>query len=81
MNFVHYFDLYGKPAKQIPCILGSGAPTSATPSVVGLQYMDESNGALYKCTPSGWKPADAPSMDDIVEAVTRALPNGDEVSY
>lgn len=29
---------------------GSGAPTAATPSAVGVLYMDTDTGALYKCT-------------------------------
>lgn len=50
MNFVKWLNLFGVEAKEIPCLLGSGAPTNATIGAVGLFYMDTDNGNVYKCT-------------------------------
>lgn len=51
MEFVQSFDILGVKSAQIPCILGNGAPTTATPGAVGCFYMDTlSEGKdLYKC--------------------------------
>ena len=35
-------------------ISGKGAPTSSTEADVGMFYMDENNGEVYKRTPNGW---------------------------
>ena len=50
MNFIKNFDILGISAKEIPCITGSGAPTSSTEGAVGCFYMDTDNGSVYKCT-------------------------------
>lgn len=50
MHYVESFNLFGVPAKQLPCILGSGAPLTTTEGAVGLFYMDTANGEIYKCT-------------------------------
>lgn len=50
MNYVESFDLFGIDAKQIPCIKGSGAPTTSTEGAVGCFYMNTDNGDVYKCT-------------------------------
>lgn len=50
MNYVESFNLLGLEAKQIPCIKGEGAPTTATEGAVGCFYMDTITGTLYKCT-------------------------------
>lgn len=50
MNFVESLNLFGVPAKEIPCIKGSGAPSSTTAGAVGLFYMNTDNGDVYKCT-------------------------------
>lgn len=50
MNFVKHTEINGKQVKQIPCIVGSGAPTTLTEGAVGSLYMDEDNSKLYKCT-------------------------------
>lgn len=52
MEFVQSFDINkgGLQVKQIPCITGKGAPTTATEGAVGLFYMDEDSGEVYKCT-------------------------------
>lgn len=49
MNYVDKLNLFGVEAKEIPCIKGSGAPTSETVGAVGLFYMDTDNGDVYKC--------------------------------
>ena len=51
MNFVSSFDLFGVEAMQIPCIPGTGTPTSTTAGSVGCLYMDtgSKNKDLYKC--------------------------------
>lgn len=50
MNYVESFNLFGIEAKEIPCIKGSGEPTTETVGAVGLLYMDTDTGDLYKCT-------------------------------
>lgn len=50
MNFVESLNLFGIPAKEIPCLTGKGAPTTSTAAAVGCLYMDEDTGELYKCT-------------------------------
>lgn len=49
MNYVESFNLFGTEAAQIPCIKGSGAPTTLTPGAVGCLYMDTAKGDIYKC--------------------------------
>ena len=49
MNYVEHFNLFGVPAKEIPCITGEGAPTTSTEGVPGCLYMDNLTGVLYKC--------------------------------
>ena len=49
MNYVDSLNLFGIPAKEIPCIKGSGAPTTSTVGAVGLFYMNTDNGDVYKC--------------------------------
>ena len=49
MEYVESFDLFGTKVRPVPCIRGSGAPTSATEGAVGLFYMDIDNGEVYKC--------------------------------
>lgn len=88
MNFVDYLNIFGVEAKQIPSITGSGAPTTATEGAAGCLYMDTDTGELYKCTAAAadnytWQPLGSGtfSLEEIVDAVLDALPNGDEVSY
>lgn len=50
MNFVESLNLFGVPAKEIPCIRGSGAPSATTAGAVGSLYMNTENGDVYKCT-------------------------------
>lgn len=50
MNYVKHLNLFGVDAKQIPCITGEGAPTTATEGAVGCLYMDTQTGEVYKCT-------------------------------
>lgn len=49
MNYVDGLNFYGVNVKEIPCIKGSGAPTTSTVGAVGCLYMDIDNGGLYKC--------------------------------
>lgn len=62
MNFVQSLNIFGIPAKEIPCLTGKGAPTISTAAAVGCLYMDEDTGELYKCTAAfdgkfTWQPA------------------------
>lgn len=50
MNHVDHLNLFGVEAKEIPCIKGEGAPTTATEGAVGCFYMDTDTGRVYKCT-------------------------------
>lgn len=68
MNYVKSLNLFGVEAKEIPCITGSGAPTTTTVGAVGLLYMNTNNGDVYKCTAvSGstytWAPMENASSD------------------
>jgi hypothetical protein len=85
MNYVESFNLLGVEAKQIPCIKGEGAPTTATEGVVGCFYMDTFTGDTYKCTavsggvytwemfPEGYILTDA-DKDEIAEIVKTEVP-------
>ena len=50
MEHVVSFNLFGTEVKQIPCVIGKGAPTKETIGAVGCLYMNTDNGAMYKCT-------------------------------
>lgn len=50
MNYVKHLNIGGVEAKEIPCICGAGAPTTATEGAVGCFYMDTTTGEVYKCT-------------------------------
>lgn len=53
MNYVKHHNIFGVEAKEIPCIVGTGAPSNDI-TKVGLLYMDESTGDVYKRISSGW---------------------------
>lgn len=50
MNYVDSYNLFGIETKQIPCIPGTGAPSTSTAGAVGMLYMDTDTGDIYKCT-------------------------------
>jgi hypothetical protein len=50
MNYVPNLNIFGVEAKEIPCITGSGAPTTSTAGAVGMFYMNTNSGKVYKCT-------------------------------
>lgn len=49
MNYVESFNLFGTPAKEIPCIKGEGVPTKTTEGAIGCLYMNTLTGDMYKC--------------------------------
>lgn len=49
MNYVNSLNLFGVPAKEIPCIKFEGAPTESTVGAVGLLGMDTLTGDVWKC--------------------------------
>lgn len=49
MNYVDSYDIFGVEIKQIPCITGTGAPSTSTVGAVGMLYMDTDTGDMYKC--------------------------------
>ena len=53
MDYVKSLNILGTAAKEIPCIVGKGAPDDAA-NAVGLLYMDEDTGEVYKRTAAGW---------------------------
>lgn len=60
MNYITHQNTAGVETKEIPCIPGSGAPTSATEGAVGCLYMDTLTGKIYRCTSAaggvyGWQ--------------------------
>lgn len=71
MDYVNSFDFFGVKAKQIPNIVGKGAPTEKTEAAVGCLYMDTDTEDIYKCTAvsSGkytWKKHGTDFKDDEV---------------
>lgn len=56
MNYVKNLKMLGIEAKEIPCITGKGAPTLETEGAVGMFYMAEDSGKVYKRTSTGWEP-------------------------
>ena len=51
MNFVHFLNLFGTEAQQIPVIILHNAPTTSTEGAVGCLAMnvDSPDYGLYKC--------------------------------
>lgn len=95
MNYVESFNFYGVDAKEIPCIKGSGAPTSSTAGAVGCFYMDTKTGVVYKCVAAAsgvytWKDVTAQPKMELLETITvgdtdlgtvvRDVPNLDAIS-
>ena len=78
MNFVESLNMFGVEAKEIPCIVGSGAPTATTAGAVGLLYMNADNGDVYKCTDADdvgytWMPFENGKLDASVEEFANLL--------
>ena len=48
-NYVKGFDLFGVKARQIPCLTAKGEPTASLALKIGLLYINEDNGDMYKC--------------------------------
>lgn len=53
MDYVKNLNIKGIKTKEIPCIVGKGAPDN-TANATGLLYMDENTGEVYKRTATGW---------------------------
>lgn len=49
INYVKGFDLFGIKSIQIPCLTGSGEPSVDIADKIGLLYINEDNGDMYKC--------------------------------
>ena len=49
VNYVEGLDLFGIKAKQIPCLTGNGEPSAESALKIGLLYINEDNGDMYKC--------------------------------
>ena len=50
MNYVESLNIFDIDYKEIPCIRGNGAPTTATVGAIGSLYMDVNTSGIYKCT-------------------------------
>ena len=48
-NYVKGFNLFGVKARQIPCLTGKGEPSNELALKIGLLYIDEDSGDMYKC--------------------------------
>ena len=48
-NYVKGFNLFGVKARQIPCLTGKGEPSNELALRIGLLYINEDNGDMYKC--------------------------------
>ena len=70
MEYVKNHNAFGVRTKEIPCIVGKGAPDNAA-NAVGLLYMDEDTGEVYKRTAAGWTPLvpeiEIPEIPEIPE--------------
>ena len=69
MNYVKGFDLFGVKARQIPCITDHGKPTKSIAIRIGLLYINEDNGDMYKCIKG--------EEGLVWEMIGTAQPNGD----
>ena len=71
MNYVKGFDLFGVKARQIPCLTGKGEPIESIALKIGLLYINEDNGDMYKCVKRNGE-------EGLVwEMIGTAQPNGD----
>lgn len=52
-NYVKGFDLFGVKARQIPCLTAKGEPSNELALKIGLLYINEDNGDMYKCVKGG----------------------------
>ena len=48
-NYVKGFDLFGIKVRQISCLTGNGEPGNELALKIGLLYINEDNGDMYKC--------------------------------
>lgn len=48
ISYVDGFDLFGIKARQIPCLSGKGEPNADIAAAIGLLYIDEDTGDMYK---------------------------------
>ena len=53
MDYVKHRKILGTETKEIPCIVGNGAPND-TINATGLLYMNEDTDEVYKRTKNGW---------------------------
>lgn len=53
MNYVKYHNTFGVEAKEIPCLVGTGGPDPSI-TTIGLLYMDQNTGNIYKRTKEQW---------------------------
>lgn len=69
MSFFKNININGKNFPLAVNQTGAGAPTATTPGVVGMFYMDENTGNVYKCTEATngvytWLPLDGDTATD-----------------
>lgn len=72
MEYVTHHNVLGCEAKEIPCIVGAGTPGDSI-GAIGLLYMDETTGKIYKRTATGWEP-EGPSIHVEDSAPTNLSP-------
>lgn len=70
MNYVKHLDFNNIEVKEIPCIRGSGAPSTNTDGAVGCLYMNTATGHIYKCTKASggtytWEDLNADVREEI----------------
>lgn len=49
VSYVKGLNIFGVKARQIPCLTGNGEPSIDLALKVGLLYINEDNGDMYKC--------------------------------
>ena len=67
--YVKRFNLFGIKARQIPCLTDRGKPTEDIALKIGLLYIDEDNGDMYKCVKG--------EEGLVWDMIGTAQPNGD----
>ena len=79
-NYVKGFDLFGVKARQIPCLTAKGEPSNELALKIGLLYINEDNGDMYKCVKGNgeeglvWEKIDNKSIIDALKDLEKKIP-------
>ena len=84
-NYVKGFNLFGVKARQIPCLTGKGEPIESIALKIGLLYINEDNGDMYKCVNGNgedlvWALVNNESNDSGQNATYEGLPDKPKIN-